>query len=100
GRPRPSGGGADPARHTMAVAWAMTPPDPVTGTDLPGAVATVAGGCFWCTEAVFEQVDGILAVESGYIGGHRPQPTYQQVCHGDTGHAEAVRLRFDPQVLP
>ena len=57
---------------------------------------TLAGGCFWCVEAVFELVDGVLGVESGYSNGHLPQPTYEQVCGGDTGHAEVVRVRFDP----
>lgn len=56
---------------------------------------TLAGGCFWCLEAVYEQVDGVLAVESGYSNGHLPAPTYEQVCGGDTGHAEVVRVRFD-----
>ncbi|WP_425147221.1 peptide-methionine (S)-S-oxide reductase MsrA [Deinococcus sp.] len=60
---------------------------------------TVAGGCFWCTEAVFLDVKGVQKVESGYIGGHVPQPSYQQVCGGDTGHAEAVRLTYDPAVI-
>jgi peptide-methionine (S)-S-oxide reductase len=64
------------------------------------AQATVAGGCFWCTEAVFERVAGVTAVESGYIGGHLPNPSYERVCDGDTGHAEAVRITFDPAVLP
>ena len=59
-------------------------------------VATIAGGCFWCTEAVFKDVIGVEGVESGYIGGHVPNPTYKQVCGGDTGHAEAIRLTFDP----
>ena len=59
-------------------------------------IATLAGGCFWCTEAVFQQVEGVTAVESGYIGGSVPSPTYRQVCNGDTGHAEAIRIRFDP----
>jgi peptide-methionine (S)-S-oxide reductase len=58
--------------------------------------ATLAGGCFWCTEAVFKDVLGVSSVESGYIGGHVRNPTYQQVCDGETGHAEAVRIRFDP----
>jgi peptide-methionine (S)-S-oxide reductase len=58
--------------------------------------ATLAGGCFWCTEAIFNDVIGIGSVESGYIGGHVTNPTYRQVCGGDTGHAEAVRLSFDP----
>jgi peptide-methionine (S)-S-oxide reductase len=62
-------------------------------------IATLAGGCFWCTEAVFDDVIGISAVESGYIGGKAPDPTYRQVCAGDTGHAEAVRLTFDPAVI-
>jgi peptide-methionine (S)-S-oxide reductase len=68
--------------------------------DRPLAHATIAGGCFWCTEAVFEQVEGVAAVESGYIGGHVRDPSYERVCDGDTGHAEAVRVTFDPTVLP
>ena len=58
--------------------------------------ATLAGGCFWCLEAVFDQMKGVRAVESGYIGGRNPNPTYEEVCGGDTGHAEAVRITFDP----
>ncbi len=58
--------------------------------------ATLAGGCFWCTEAVFKDVIGVESVESGYIGGHVANPTYRQVCGGDTGHAEAIRIGFDP----
>jgi peptide-methionine (S)-S-oxide reductase len=58
--------------------------------------ATLAGGCFWCTEAVFNDVIGVTKVESGYIGGHVADPTYKQVCGGDTGHAEAIRLTYDP----
>jgi len=61
--------------------------------------ATLAGGCFWCTEAIFNDVIGIRQVESGYIGGHVTNPTYRQVCGGDTGHAEAVRLTFDPEQI-
>jgi peptide-methionine (S)-S-oxide reductase len=57
--------------------------------------ATLAGGCFWCTEAVFNDVIGVSKVESGYIGGTVPNPTYKQVCGGDTGHAEAIRVTFD-----
>lgn len=60
---------------------------------------TLAGGCFWCTEAVFERVRGVHAVESGYCNGHDPAPTYEAVCGGNTGHAEVVRLDFDPQVV-
>ena len=55
-------------------------------------IATLAGGCFWCTEAVFDDVIGVNGVESGYIGGRVPNPTYRQVCGGDTGHAEAIRV--------
>ena len=61
--------------------------------------ATFAGGCFWCTEAVFKDVIGVTAVESGYIGGHVENPSYKQVCGGDTGHAEAIRVTFDPDQL-
>jgi peptide-methionine (S)-S-oxide reductase len=59
--------------------------------------ATLAGGCFWCTEAVFKDVIGVSSVESGYIGGHVANPTYKQVCGGATGHAEAIRVTFDPE---
>jgi len=61
--------------------------------------AILAGGCFWCTEAVFKDVIGVTDVESGYIGGHVPNPTYKQVCGGDTGHAEAIRVTFDPEAI-
>ena len=61
--------------------------------------ATLAGGCFWCTEAVFDDVIGVSSVESGYIGGHVPNPSYRQVCDGNTGHAEAVRIVFDPEQI-
>ncbi|PTQ09929.1 peptide-methionine (S)-S-oxide reductase [Sphingomonas oleivorans] len=61
--------------------------------------ATLAGGCFWCVEAVFDDVLGVSSVESGYIGGHVANPTYKQVCGGDTGHAEAIRIHYDPAVI-
>jgi len=61
--------------------------------------AIFAGGCFWCTEAVFNDVIGVHKVESGYIGGENPHPTYEQVCSGSTGHAEAIRITFDPDVI-
>ena len=60
---------------------------------------TLAGGCFWCTEAVFKDVIGVTSVESGYIGGHVADPTYREVCGGGTGHAEAIRIGFDPERL-
>ncbi|HQN05653.1 MAG TPA: peptide-methionine (S)-S-oxide reductase MsrA [Anaerolineaceae bacterium] len=62
-------------------------------------VAVLAGGCFWCLEAVFDQVTGVSDVVSGYAGGNRPNPTYEQVCNGDTGHAEVVKVTFDPDVI-
>ncbi|HEY5713052.1 MAG TPA: peptide-methionine (S)-S-oxide reductase MsrA [Allosphingosinicella sp.] len=61
--------------------------------------AILAGGCFWCTEAVFKDLIGVGAVESGYIGGDVDNPTYRQVCSGDTGHAEAIRVTFDPELI-
>jgi peptide-methionine (S)-S-oxide reductase len=61
--------------------------------------ATFGGGCFWCTEAVFEQLRGVHDVVSGYAGGHVPDPTYAQVCGKQTGHAEVVQVRFDPDVI-
>jgi len=63
------------------------------------ATATLAGGCFWCLEAVFQELAGVRSVESGYAGGEVENPSYQQVCTGTTGHAEAVRIRFDPAVI-
>jgi len=63
------------------------------------ATATLAGGCFWCTEAVYQTLEGVEAVESGYIGGTRDNPTYEEVCSGQTGHAEAIRITFDPAVI-
>ena len=62
-------------------------------------LATLGGGCFWCTEAVFEEVIGVDKVESGYTGGATPNPTYREVCNGDTGHAEVVQVTFDPAVI-
>ncbi|NTU79869.1 MAG: peptide-methionine (S)-S-oxide reductase MsrA [Chloroflexales bacterium] len=59
-------------------------------------VATLGGGCFWCLEAVFDQLDGVTDVVSGYAGGHVDNPTYKQVCDGSTGHAEVVQVSFDP----
>ncbi len=60
---------------------------------------TLGGGCFWCLEAVYELVDGVMAVESGYANGHVVNPSYEQVCGGDTGHVEVVRVSFDPAVI-
>jgi peptide-methionine (S)-S-oxide reductase len=62
-------------------------------------VATLGGGCFWCLDALFEQLDGVLKVESGYAGGHTHAPSYEAVCSGRTGHAEVVQVTFDPDVI-
>src|SRR4051812_10393634 len=61
--------------------------------------ATLGGGCFWCLEAVYQELKGVQQVESGYTGGHVTDPTYEQVCEGSTGHAEVVRVEFDPAVV-
>jgi peptide-methionine (S)-S-oxide reductase len=66
---------------------------------MPDEVAILAGGCFWCTEAVFLDLVGVKSVASGYTGGDTINPTYKQVCGGDTGHAEAIRITFDPEQL-
>ncbi|RJP50911.1 MAG: peptide-methionine (S)-S-oxide reductase [Anaerolineaceae bacterium] len=60
---------------------------------------TLAGGCFWCLEAVYDEVKGVLSVDSGYANGHVPNPSYREVCNGDTGHAEAVQIKFDPSII-
>jgi peptide-methionine (S)-S-oxide reductase len=62
-------------------------------------VATLAGGCFWCLEAVFDELKGVESVESGYMGGRTVNPTYEEVCSGQTGHAEVTRLTFDPKIV-
>jgi peptide-methionine (S)-S-oxide reductase len=61
---------------------------------------TLGGGCFWCTEAVFIRIEGVLAVESGYCNGHVHMPSYEQVCSGTTGHVEVIQVRFDPDRVP
>ena len=62
-------------------------------------MATLAGGCFWCTDAIFDQLKGVVKVESGYSGGNVPNPTYEDVCSGNTGHAESIQVTFDPTVV-
>lgn len=62
-------------------------------------IATLAGGCFWCLEAVFVELRGVETVVSGYMGGHTLNPTYKQICYEDTGHAEVVQITFDPQIV-
>lgn len=89
-------------KAALLIAAATTSLNPMNtlAADSPGPrteLATLGGGCFWCLEAVFERVDGVLAVTSGYAGGRTETPTYKQVCEGDTGHAEVVQIEFDPQ---
>jgi peptide-methionine (S)-S-oxide reductase len=62
-------------------------------------IATLGGGCFWCIEAVLQRIEGVLSVVSGYAGGSTPNPTYEEVCTGDTGHAEVVQVSFDPNLI-
>jgi peptide-methionine (S)-S-oxide reductase len=63
-------------------------------------IATLAGGCFWCTEAIFKRLKGIISVTPGYAGGAKENPTYEEVCTGETGHAESTQIEFDPTVIP
>jgi len=63
------------------------------------AIATLAGGCFWCLETVFNRLRGVESAVSGYMGGHTPDPTYKDICNGDTAHAEVVQITFDPDVI-
>lgn len=63
-------------------------------------MATLAGGCFWCTEALFKRLKGVVSVLPGYTGGSVPNPTYEDVCEGNTGHAEAIQIEFDPNQIP
>ena len=72
-----------------------TPQSPTSEHEL----ATLGGGCFWCLEAVFDQVKGVESVESGYMGGGRPNPTYEAVCSGTTGYAEIIQIKFDPKII-
>lgn len=91
--PPPAGSGTSPASPG-------TPSGHVgDGSPPPLQEAYLAGGCFWCVEAVFEELKGVKSAVSGYTGGAAPRPTYQQVCNGTTGHAEAVRVTFDPAVI-
>jgi peptide-methionine (S)-S-oxide reductase len=78
----------------MSIAHPL-PADPRPGHEF----ATLGGGCFWCLEAVYEDLEGVVDVESGYAGGQVPRPTYEHVCGGTTGHAEVVRIEFDPAVI-
>lgn len=88
--------------HNLAFIGGHKPRDPPAATGkktMTTETITLGGGCFWCTEAVFDRVRGMADVQSGYCNGHVPRPSYEQVCAGDTGHAEVVRLTFDPAVI-
>ena len=74
-------------------------PDPSSTSPQEKEIATLGGGCFWCIEAVFDQLQGVESVESGYMGGKHPHPSYEAVCTGATGHAEVVQVTFDPSVI-
>ena len=65
----------------------------------PAHIATLGGGCFWCTEAVFERLEGVESVASGYMGGHVENPTYEQICTKTTGHAEVIQVKFNPEKI-
>jgi peptide-methionine (S)-S-oxide reductase len=79
----------------LTMPFAARAADAVPSTE----TVTLAGGCFWCLEAVFDELKGVTKVESGYAGGHVPNPTYEQVSSGDTGHAESVQITFDPRAI-
>jgi peptide-methionine (S)-S-oxide reductase len=77
----------------------MKTPTTAAETNVQTEVATLGGGCFWCLEAIFKTVNGVMSVTSGYAGGRTPRPTYQAVCTGTTGHAEVVQIRFNPALI-
>jgi len=74
--------------------------EPAEAAAVEPAIATLGAGCYWCVEAVFEKLDGVSDVRSGFMGGHVDDPSYDAVCRGQTGHAEVVQVTFDPAVLP
>jgi peptide-methionine (S)-S-oxide reductase len=98
-----SGTGASPSAsvdsHARRTSRAPTTTAGKKMTEPTKETAVLAGGCFWCLEAVFEQLEGVDSVVSGYTGGKRPNPTYEQVCTGATGHAEAIQLTYDPKKI-
>lgn len=89
---------------SVAISASSTSSTAITTTSAPSnsrdlGIATFGTGCFWCTEAIFQQLQGVQSVTSGYIGGKVKNPTYQQICSGTTGHAEAVQIVFDPKMI-
>ena len=79
------------------VARAAEPSDKKMTTTNTTELATFGGGCFWCIEAIFQRIDGVVSVSSGYAGGQKEDPTYKEVCTGDTGHAEVLQIKFNPK---
>jgi peptide-methionine (S)-S-oxide reductase len=71
----------------------------ISSHDINNEIAIFAGGCFWCTEAFFKNLKGVLSVVPGYTGGEKPNPSYEEVCTGETGHAEAIMLEYDPSII-
>ena len=84
---------------TLALPMNAAPEQKSTGESRKPELATFGGGCFWCTEAIFERFKGVRAVTSGYAGGKKPNPTYREVCTGATGHAEVIQVEYDPNVI-
>jgi peptide-methionine (S)-S-oxide reductase len=88
-----------PTTIMLALALMTTSMDSVAQTPSQKDTATFGAGCFWCVEAVFERLPGVVSVTAGYTGGHRVNPTYEQVCTGTTGHAEVAQIVFDPSTI-
>ena len=90
---------AQPAKKDKMITPTSTSKQETTATNTSPAnteTATFANGCFWCTEAIFEQLDGVISATSGYTGGHTKNPTYKEICTGETGHAECLQIVYDP----
>ncbi len=83
----------------MQTAQTTSTPDTLKPADGKTELATLGGGCFWCVEAVYQELNGVMKVESGYAGGHVRNPTYQEICTGTTGHAEVAQITFDPSIV-
>jgi peptide-methionine (S)-S-oxide reductase len=98
---KPSSANADTMDPSTPPAQAADPKKPAPLPEVPAGaqLATLGTGCFWCTEAIFQQIPGVLSATSGYMGGHKENPTYQEVCEETTGHAEVIQVVFDPKKL-